>query len=152
MKIAFTVYGEPVAKGRPRFFRRGQFVGTYTPKETEIAERDFKLQSLKHRPEQPLAEPVKLEIRVYRTIPKSLSRKRQELAEVGAVRPVTRPDWDNYAKLVCDAGNGIFWRDDSFVVECVVQKFFSANPRIEIVVETYSMVEEFGKQGIILPR
>jgi Holliday junction resolvase RusA-like endonuclease len=41
------------------------------------------------------------------------------------VRPAVRDhrkdgDWDNYAKLVCDAANGILWKDDRQIVEAHV--------------------------------
>ena len=32
--MRFIIYGQPKAKGRPRFARRGNYVATYTPKET----------------------------------------------------------------------------------------------------------------------
>ena len=80
MKISFIVYGEPVAKGRPRFFRHGNHVQTCTPEKTEIAEHDFKFQSIQHKPGKPILDPVILDIRIYRSIPKSMSKKRQILA------------------------------------------------------------------------
>lgn len=132
MNIKFTVYGEPVAKGRSRFFRRGNFVQTYTPKETERGEYDLKLQALKHKPEEPLGGPVVMVIRIFKQTLKSFSRKRADLAEHGLFRPDTKPDWDNYGKLVSDALNGIFYRDDSQVVDCRVMKYYSKTPRIEI--------------------
>ena len=33
--VTFTVDGNPVAKGRPRFAKRGKFVQTYTPQKTK---------------------------------------------------------------------------------------------------------------------
>lgn len=35
MNYNFTVPGEPQAQGRPRFYRRGRFVGVYDPKESK---------------------------------------------------------------------------------------------------------------------
>lgn len=136
MEISFVVYGEPVAKGRPRFARMGKFVRAYTPKETEVAENNFRAQSLKYKPETPLAGPLEISIKVYRSIPRSLSQKRQELAERGVIRPTTRPDGDNYLKLCCDALNGIYWHDDAQIIDMRVQKFFSERPRIEVRVST----------------
>ena len=40
MQIMFTVYGNPVAKGRPRFAKRGNFVQTYTPEKTKTYETE----------------------------------------------------------------------------------------------------------------
>ena len=36
----FTIYGEPVPKGRPRFSTRGKFPVAYTPEKTKIYESD----------------------------------------------------------------------------------------------------------------
>lgn len=135
MKIAFTIFGEPTAKGRPRFFRAGNFVRTYTPKDTLIAENDFRLQSLQYKPAIPLTQEILLTIKIYRKIPKSFSKLKVIAANSGAIRPTTKPDWDNYGKLVCDAMNGIFWKDDSQIVSAWVEKYYSDNPRIEIALE-----------------
>jgi Holliday junction resolvase RusA-like endonuclease len=48
------------------------------------------------------------------------------------MRPLTRPDIDNYCKAPLDALNGIVWRDDSQVVELTVSKFYSSRPRLEL--------------------
>jgi hypothetical protein len=39
----FTVYGEPVGKGRPRFAKRGNFVSTYTPQKTKTYEDEIRM-------------------------------------------------------------------------------------------------------------
>jgi Holliday junction resolvase RusA-like endonuclease len=41
--ISFTIPGEPVAKGRAKFARRGNFVTTYTPDKTARYENLVKL-------------------------------------------------------------------------------------------------------------
>jgi Holliday junction resolvase RusA-like endonuclease len=43
----FTVYGEPVAKGRPRFAKRGNYVQTYTPVKTKSYEDEVRLLATK---------------------------------------------------------------------------------------------------------
>ena len=134
--IDFVIYGEPIAKARPKhFYKNGKMWG-YTPKKTADAEYDFKLQSLYYKPIEPFACAISLELKIYRSIPESMSKKRQELAENGNLRPVTRPDWDNLGKLVSDSMNGIFWKDDSQVVDCFVSKFYSRKPRIEVHLKT----------------
>jgi Holliday junction resolvase RusA-like endonuclease len=132
MIIRFTVWGEPTAKGRPRFSFRGKIARAYTPAKTAQAENNLRAQAMPHRPVQPLEAPLLVAIRVFRPVPKSMSKKRTDLAEKGHIRPVTKPDIDNYQKLIYDALNGIFWRDDSQIVESRTTKFYSTTPRVEI--------------------
>lgn len=45
-------------------------------------------------------------------------------------------DFDNLAKSVCDAMNGIVFKDDSQIVSCTIEKFTDAGfPRAEIQIE-----------------
>ena len=44
--------------------------------------------------------------------------------------PVSRPDLDNLAKAVLDAGNGVIWRDDSLVTTLVIRKRWTAYPML----------------------
>ena len=140
--IDFVIMGEPVAKARARTVTKDRngnvlpFARTYTPKKTADAEYDFKLQSLYYKPIEPFACAISLELKIYRSMPKSLSKHNQELAEAGIFRPVTKPDNSNYCKLCEDAMNGIFWKDDSQVVDLFVYKFYSKNPRIEVHLKT----------------
>lgn len=136
--IEFIVWGESVAKGRPKFATRGKYAFAYTPKKTRDAENDFRLQVIKYKPEKPLEGEIYLEIKSYRSIPKSFSKKKIFLAGSGKMQPITRPDWDNLGKLITDAGNGILWKDDSQIVKCIVSKYYSTNPRTEIRIETES--------------
>jgi Holliday junction resolvase RusA-like endonuclease len=41
-------------------------------------------------------------------------------------------DFDNHAKSICDALNGVVWLDDSQVVSATVEKYQSAVPKVEI--------------------
>jgi Holliday junction resolvase RusA-like endonuclease len=54
-------------------------------------------------------------------------------------RPTTRPDIDNYAKLVLDALNGFVWADDSQVVKIEAVKRYAKES-----VGTSVRVEEVG--------
>lgn len=133
-RIRFTIQGNPVAKGRPRFARRGNFVATYTPKNTAQAENEIQREALSHISE-PITEPVELSIVFYMAIPRSTSKKRSE--SLKNAPHVKRPDVDNLAKLVLDALNGIAWKDDSQVYSMSVEKRYSDNPRTEVTIEEY---------------
>lgn len=133
-RINFTIQGGPVAKGRPRFARRGNFVTTYTPTNTAQAENEIQEEALKHICE-PITAPVELLIVFYMPIPRSTSKKRAE--SLKNAPHVKRPDVDNLAKLVLDALNGIAWKDDSQVFKMTVEKRYSDNPRTEVTIEEY---------------
>ncbi len=129
--IKFTVPGEPVAKGRPRFSTRGGYARAYTPKKTRDAEQIIACEAVKACPA-PLLGSLVLTINIYRSIPKSFTKAKTAEALAGKLHPVTRPDLDNYIKIVLDALNGVAYHDDSSVVYIVAGKWYSDNPRMEI--------------------
>ena len=130
--ISFTVYGEPVAQGRPRFARRGNFVTTYDPAKSRDYKDTVYSVAIQHKPEQPLEGPLNVKIIAFKSIPKSFSKRKTADAESGILLPITKPDADNYAKGVKDAMSGLIWRDDAQVVRMLVEKRYSTVPRMEI--------------------
>ena len=132
--IKFTVYGEPVAQGRPRFARMGNTVKTYDPEKSANYKEIVRAEALKFRPEKPLTGPISLVVLVYRSIPKSFPKKRTIQAQEGYIRPITRPDIDNIVKGVKDSLKGVIWKDDSQVVTLTAKKYYSDVPRIEVVI------------------
>ena len=116
--LRFTVPGDPRPKGRPRL--SNGFV--HTPPETRRAENTVKL-AAKLAKARPLHGPLSVELRFFR------ATKR-------------RCDWDNLAKLVCDALNGIAWRDDDQIAHALVVKGYdAANPRTEVTVQPHPAPE-----------
>ena len=78
---------------------------------------------------------VYIDIKCYVKTLNSLSKTDKELAEDGYVRPIAKPDVDNYAKTYLDAFNGLLWLDDGQVVDLHISKYYSETPRIEINVK-----------------
>jgi Holliday junction resolvase RusA-like endonuclease len=132
--IKFTVYGEPVAQGRPRFSTQGGFTRAYDPKKSSDFKQYVRLVASENAPSELLSEELQLTVDVYRTIPKSFSKKKTEMAKSGALRPTSKPDVDNYVKGIKDALNKVIWKDDSQIVSLTVRKWYSDKPRIEIEV------------------
>lgn len=130
--IRFRVDMLPVAKGRPRFAKRGAFVSTYTPPKTERAERDFIALADEHKPAAPLAGPVELVLRFFLAAPKAPAWKRAA-AGAAVLFPRGPKDVDNLAKLVMDAFNrsGAWWNDDAQVVSLNVTKMYG-RPGVEV--------------------
>lgn len=138
--ITFTVYGEPVAQGRPRASTQGGFVRLYDPKKSKDYKDYVRLAAAEHAPAGLLEGPLGMVLTVYRSIPKSFSKKKAALAEDGEIRPVSKPDVDNYLKGVKDALKGVIWKDDSQVVEVFAQKRYSSRPRIEVKIKEYTQL------------
>ncbi|WP_309087269.1 RusA family crossover junction endodeoxyribonuclease [Domibacillus sp.] len=134
--IQFTVYGEPVAQGRPRAGKdwSGNTV-LYDPAKSRNFKEYVKIVAAQHRPAKLLEGPLQVKVKVYKPMLKRFSKKKLAEAEAGILRPVTKPDVDNYVKGIKDALNKVIWNDDSQVVDLTVSKFYSESPRIEVLVE-----------------
>lgn len=131
--VDFIVDGEPVAKARPRFVKRQNFVQSYTPQKTKTFEQTVAEAAKKAMgASEPLEGPLALSVRIYRVIPKSWSKQKIKDAERNEIRPISKPDIDNYIKAVMDACNGVLWVDDSQVVELHSHKAYSKYPHVEI--------------------
>jgi Holliday junction resolvase RusA-like endonuclease len=114
MNISYT-FSVPCIrpKGRPRFFRLGNSVRTYTDRKTAQFEKLVAQYALAAGVK-PISGPVELKICATFAIPCSISKK--EAAKRAAEHWHTqRPDLDNVEKAVLDALNGVAWLDDSQV-------------------------------------
>ncbi len=137
--VSFEVPGEATPKMAPKFVRATGH--THKPtKEIHAAAvvKQFAVDAMTNAGVFMLDGPVAVSIAVFRGRGRPSSKKGREQAEKGLIRPVTRPDVDNVAKLVLDAMNGIAYRDDSQVVSLTVDKWFSERPRIEITVREWT--------------
>ena len=127
MKWNFTFYGEPVPKARAKAFydpktHRGW---KYEPKSSRDFSNAMK-QAMAKEWGKPLIEGKSIEIiiNVYRSRPKSLSKKIEH--------PLKRPDLDNYMKMIFDCLIGTVIKDDSIIVSMKAKKEFSDRPRIDL--------------------
>ncbi|MCM1513361.1 MAG: RusA family crossover junction endodeoxyribonuclease [Oxalobacter formigenes] len=133
--ITFTVPGIPKGKGRPRFARSGNRVITYTPPETAAYENAVKtaaMQAMGGR--KPYGGTCEIHIMAAFPIPKSWPESKKRQARLDRIHPAKKPDLDNVMKTVCDALNGIVWKDDAQVVRAHVTKCYDDNPRVEVTV------------------
>lgn len=142
--IRIVLAGEPIGKGRPRFVRAtGR---TYTPEQTASFENKLALQaSLAMRGRALLTGAVAIDVVAFRSVPASWSAKKRAAALNGALQPIGKPDWDNLAKCVGDALNKVVWLDDSQIVRGRLEKKYSDQPRLEIVVTSLDSNEQVGK-------
>ncbi len=138
--IKIIVPGEPVPKGRPRarivdskrYAHAKRFVSFYQPVETKQYENQvgaIARQVMRGRGN--LIGALRLEMVAYLEPPPSWSAVKKEKAYLGMILPTSRPDADNYLKII-DACNGLVWKDDAQIVKMSVEKRYDENPRLEI--------------------
>ena len=130
--FCFKIPGKPVAKKRPRFARRGKFVITYNPQQTEEGRFLFEIQKQWQR--KPLNDPIKILMFFYMPIPKSTYSSKRKLMERGWIFHTKRPDLDNLIKFVKDCLNGVVYQDDSQVFSIQAEKRYSEDPKTEVFI------------------
>lgn len=129
--IKFIIPGEPVAKGRPRVTK----FGTYTPAKTKNYETLVRELYIIQHGQTLLDGELSVDIKAYFTIPKSTSKKKKEQMVGQSIRPVKKPDLDNVMKSITDALNEIAYKDDSQIVTASIAKYYSEEPRVEVLIE-----------------
>ena len=136
LKVSFTVPGEPVGKGRPRFNTHSG--RAFTPQKTASYENLVKLEYQMQVKENPFPEKqmLKLSIKAYFGIPKSASKKVRQAMLSGEQQPVKKPDIDNIFKVIADSLNQMAYYDDSQIVEGTVEKYYSEQPRVDVQIES----------------
>jgi len=131
----FIIEGDPVAKGRPKFARRGKFVSVYTPEKTKTYETKVaEIATNAMGDQEPLETPVVVSIWIYLQIPKSYSKKRFADCINQLERPTKKPDIDNVAKAVTDAMNGIVYQDDSQIVSIHIHKYYASTGSVIVFI------------------
>lgn len=108
-----------------RYLRNGKpYIQHYTKENVESAATLFKLQLRQHKPQRPLQGPVKLFVILFFNI--------KEKRFWGKYKD-TRPDLDNYIKLLNDQMTKCgYWSDDSQVAELHVKKRYAEEAQIYV--------------------
>lgn len=146
--IKIIVPGKPIAKRRPRFFRRGDHVGTYSDQKTE--EGQFLIQAMAQLgyPTQVMFGPdvpLRLVVQFYFPYPSSMSRKKI----LSNPPHLKKPDLDNCIKFVKDVFNGAVWSDDRQVIAISSSKAYDAQARTEIYVSYPAWASPFNKEEMV---
>lgn len=125
MRVKFSIPGQLIGKGRPKFTTAGGFPRAYTPAKTASAEamvRSFGAEAMKGGP---LFEgPLSLTVTIYKQHPASWPKKRKAMSFFVQ----GKPDVSNVQKMLEDALNGICWRDDSQIAMSHFARYYSAGP------------------------
>jgi Holliday junction resolvase RusA-like endonuclease len=121
----------------PKEMRSRHHVQMYTPADVRKWQNDFRHEAREQMAgRNPLEGALRVRIDIALPLPKSMSRKNALLALAGHIRPVTRPDCDNYCKAVSDCLNGVAWLDDAQIAELMVTKSYRQKPAVVVRVET----------------
>lgn len=134
MEVHFTVPGEPVGKGRPRFSRQGSYVMAYTPDKTASYENLIKLEYERQSGYSFGEKTIGLRVTAYFAIPKSASKVKRRRMMCGEIHPAKKPDIDNVCKVVADALNGVAYKDDRQIVYTEIAKRYDDMPRMDVTI------------------
>ena len=151
--LFIILYEIPEGSPRPRFrlvnrknfineaMTNGQFVHVYsiTGKEDNMFMKrliDNDLIAISNM----IFTPCIVEYNAYLKTPSAFNAEDKFLAEIGLIRPITKPDWDNIGKKYSDMSNHNLWLDDTLVISGTVNKFYSILPRVEIKLRFLNML------------
>ena len=134
MHVTFRVDGQPHAKGRPRFTRKGGFVRAYTDEKTLAYESIIRLAAQKSMGgSEPLKTALDAFIYISFAVPLSYSKKRKEACLNGLERHTKKPDIDNVVKAVLDGCDKVIFENDSQIINLYVTKKYG-EPYVEVLI------------------
>ena len=134
--VKYVIYLIPKASPRPRRSLNGHFYVNGAADNKRFFKNFYK-ETLNI----PIIDtPCKFYCDSYLPIPSDMSLVNQVLAELGLIRPVKKPDFDNLAKTYSDMTQGVLLFDDALIIEGLSRKWYSCKPRIEI---TFKYMEDF---------
>ncbi len=122
--VSFSIPFKPVPQKRPRVYRRGSFTVAVDPSKKD--KEDFLALASEFKPESPMEGALKFEVEFMMPIPKS---KRKTKA---GDPHISRPDIDNLTKLVMDALQGTFYKEDSNISNLTSKKFYSNETGVRV--------------------
>tara|TARA_R110000868_G_scaffold182762_3_gene423826 strand:+ start:3159 stop:3587 length:429 start_codon:yes stop_codon:yes gene_type:complete len=128
--------GDPIAKPRPKFAKRGSFVSVYDPGKKESDA--IKVTVLSQWPHKPIESPIELTIVFFMPIPASWSKKRIDQAIRGEIKHTKKPDGDNLCKKYFDCMNKTVYVDDAQIYKYVAEKKYDLIPRTEINIVAFN--------------
>ena len=112
----FIIPVEPKALQRHRHFKRGSFSGSYDP--SKLEKEKLRSLSVQYAPNKPFDCPLMVNYVFAFSHPKSHYRagKFSHLLKDSAPKyHIYKPDKSNLEKMVEDAFNKLFWKDDSLI-------------------------------------
>ena len=119
----------PNAQANPGFIQIYSLTGSSDRKYMHRVMEDNELTELQHHL---IYTPCNVTYTTFFKTPSNYNTVETYLAELGLMRPLLKPDFDNIEKKYADMYNGNVWLDDSLVVSAHIDKYYSILPRVEI--------------------
>lgn len=141
--LSFTLYIVPKGTPRPRQGRGNHFYVKGAADHKAFFKEFYS--SWKHQPK--IITACKVKTISYLPIPRTMKRHEKLLAELGLIRPIVTPDFDNLIKTYCDMIQGTLLYNDALVIEGVSKKYYSVKPRVEFTIDYMEEYDsEFNKK------
>lgn len=144
-KLNFIIYLVPKPTPRPRYnFIRNTVYVMGAKDNKDIFKKIFIKEDIEM-----ITTPCKFTCISYLPTPKTMNYIEKTLAEIGLIRPISKPDWDNLGKTYSDMIQGTLLYDDNLIIEGISKKYYSLKPRIEIQLEWMDeMDSDFNKKKL----
>ncbi len=123
--LTFRIPGKPIAKARPKFVRKGSYMGAYNPQETEESRFLWEVKQRVPAEWSPLEGVITLWCEFKFKRPKShfgTGKNADKLKPSAPKYHLQKPDLDNLVKFVKDCLNKVVWMDDKQIVEAKALK------------------------------
>ena len=131
----FIVEGRP----KPQIRHKFSYGRTYDPSCKD--KEEFLQKVIELAPKPPIAAPIRVILIFYMPRPKYMFRTGKFKGMLKPNQPIQHsktPDIDNLVKMVCDALNGVFYKDDSQISQLKAEKLYcdvDEKPRTEVHIE-----------------
>ena len=137
-----VVEGTIKGKARPRVFGKHAI----TPADTVNYENWVRI-CYKEQGGRYSEKPIKADIYVYYSVPKSYSKTKKDKCYKNLIAPTKKPDADNIAKIILDSWNGIAYKDDTQICDLrVIKRFISEDGEKERV--EFELIEMSDKESL----
>jgi Holliday junction resolvase RusA-like endonuclease len=128
MNFECFIPGPVKAQDRPRAYRAGNIIKFYDTTEVKDYKAFAKTVVAANKPPGLFTQPLVMFVIVNVLKPKSWAKGRQHAD--------TKPDVDNFAKIICDICEGLVYVNDSQVVRLIAEKRLAEKPGVFIEVNT----------------
>lgn len=139
--VTFTIPGRPRTKNARKAFVVGGKARVVESKRTRKNESDVRVLAAQHAPDKPFSGPVCLKVVFCFVPPKSTPKWKREAMLEARHQHVKRPDIENMVKLVNDALQGVFYHDDSQVMELEAAKEYGEVNQTVVTVREIEHIE-----------